>query len=545
MGSGWLRRRAWFSGVAVGAAAFCVAGVALALCVAGVARWDIHLRFTWQVRYLDTSTSTLRGRRGTYGIGLAPAARLVLRCRRGRCGFLRGRRGTCTLRGRRGTLRHPPSFHVAGAVFGHIDFHFAWQACTAVGWLWWRAWFSGVAVGAAAFCVAGIYTWRIPSCDQAHPTEGTERRFALRLTLADSNCQCTVVLYHELVLRAAADNGCCSAGGSPRYAAGACPAPWSLSHCAVAVSLHLPGEWLPADIGVGMSTPDALSACQPSWSCRRTWSPEQESVPLPDEQRLPSGAIGYVAGGCPAWLDFGGWRGSQPRQMLGGLQWRAAPTRPCDRQKKRSRSWQIRTVSVQSVAAVLVLPAFSGSYITALAAVAWQVQHAAMSSSLLVLLQLTVLMYLLSRCFWKKVFMTAEVFCCSARYQLHLRLHHAHAAAPLVEKISVPANLYTNIYIYIYIYVYIYICIYMYIYIYIYICMQPYIHPSIHTYMHTYMHTTQLVHTQLTRTYSSTHNLLHTNPSPISFPFPAFPMPSLPFFCCLLEEVDMWGYPVL
>ena len=28
MASGWLRRRAWFSGVAVGAAAFCVAGVA-------------------------------------------------------------------------------------------------------------------------------------------------------------------------------------------------------------------------------------------------------------------------------------------------------------------------------------------------------------------------------------------------------------------------------------------------------------------------------------------------------------------------------------
>ena len=33
------------------------------------------------------------------------------------------------------------------------------------------------------------------------------------------------------------------------------------------------------------------------------------------------------------------------------------------------------------------------------------------------------------------------------------------------------------------------------------------------------MHTTQLVHTQLTRTYSSTHNLLHTNPSPSLFPF--------------------------
>ena len=37
--------------------------------------------------------------------------------------------------------------------------------------------------------------------------------------------------------------------------------------------------------------------------------------------------------------------------------------------------------------------------------------------------------------------------------------------------------------------------------------------------MHTYMHTTQLVHTQLTRTYSSTHHLLHTNPSPPLFPF--------------------------
>ena len=42
---------------------------------------------------------------------------------------------------------------------------------------------------------------------QAHPTEGTEKRFALRLTLADSNCQCTVVLYHEQVLRAAAEMG--------------------------------------------------------------------------------------------------------------------------------------------------------------------------------------------------------------------------------------------------------------------------------------------------------------------------------------------------
>ena len=68
-----------------------------------------------------------------------------------------------------------------------------------------------------------------------------------------------------------------------------------------------------------------------------------------------------------------------------------------------------------------------------------------------------------------------------------------------------------------------YINTHTYINIYIYICIHTAIHPSIHTcihtYMHTYMHTTQLVHTQLTRTYSSTHNLLHTNPSPSLFPF--------------------------
>ena len=89
-------------------------------------------------------------------------ARSVLSSRRGRRGFLRDRRGTwrhvaalawqawhletcsCTLRGRRGTLRHPPSFHVAGV------------ARMALGWLWWRARFLAVAVVAAAFCVTGV-----------------------------------------------------------------------------------------------------------------------------------------------------------------------------------------------------------------------------------------------------------------------------------------------------------------------------------------------------------------------------------------------------
>ena len=110
MALGWLRWRAWAGVDAVAAAAVGVAGVALG---------DIHLRLTWQAWYLVTSTSTLRGRRGTYGTGLAPVARL------GRSG--RGGRRGCW-RGRCGTWRHPPSSHVTGVVLGDIDFDFASQA---------------------------------------------------------------------------------------------------------------------------------------------------------------------------------------------------------------------------------------------------------------------------------------------------------------------------------------------------------------------------------------------------------------------------------
>ena len=63
------------------AAAVCVPGVALgdirpSLCVAGVALGDIDSYFAWQAWHLATSTCILRGRRGTYGTGLALAARL-------------------------------------------------------------------------------------------------------------------------------------------------------------------------------------------------------------------------------------------------------------------------------------------------------------------------------------------------------------------------------------------------------------------------------------------------------------------------------------
>jgi len=39
--------------------------------------------------------------------------------------------------------------------------------------------------------------------------------------------------------------------------------------------------------------------------------------------------------------------------------------------------------------------------------------------------------------------------------------------------------------------------------------------------------------------------LSHSICSTISFLLPAFPIPSSPFFCYLLEEIDMWGYLVL
>ena len=38
---------------------------------------------------------------------------------------------------------------------------------------------------------------------------------------------------------------------------------------------------------------------------------------------------------------------------------------------------------------------------------------------------------------------------------------------------------------------------------------------------------------------------LHTPILHHLFSLSCFPMLSLPFFCCLFEEVDMWGYPVL
>ena len=67
---------------------------AAAACVAGVARGNIGVHFAWQAWHLATWTSTMRGRRGTYGTRLALVARLGWVWRRGRRRCLRGRRGT-------------------------------------------------------------------------------------------------------------------------------------------------------------------------------------------------------------------------------------------------------------------------------------------------------------------------------------------------------------------------------------------------------------------------------------------------------------------
>ena len=114
---------------------FCVAGVALmalggalglglvardaaALCVAGAAQTHIYRRFAWQAWQKITSIIVLPGRCGTDGT-----------------------RGT--LRGRRGTNSHLPSFCVAGVAQTHIYRRLAWQAWHANSHL-------------SSFCVAGV-----------------------------------------------------------------------------------------------------------------------------------------------------------------------------------------------------------------------------------------------------------------------------------------------------------------------------------------------------------------------------------------------------
>ena len=80
--------------------------------MAGVALCDIHLHFVWQAWHLMTWIVTLRGRRGTYGTGLALVAGLVPRRR-------------CDA----------AAFCVAGVALGDIHVHFVWQAWHLMTWI--------------------------------------------------------------------------------------------------------------------------------------------------------------------------------------------------------------------------------------------------------------------------------------------------------------------------------------------------------------------------------------------------------------------------
>eukprot|EP00435_Cladocopium_sp_Y103_P030367 s1881_g7.t1 len=119
--------------VAVDAASFCVAGVALG---------DMGLHFVWQAWHLATWAFTLCGRRGTYGTQLGLVTRLV--------------------------AVDAASFCVAGAALGDMGLHFVWQAWQRATWTFTLCGRRGtygtglglvtrlVAVDAASFCVAGV-----------------------------------------------------------------------------------------------------------------------------------------------------------------------------------------------------------------------------------------------------------------------------------------------------------------------------------------------------------------------------------------------------
>ena len=144
------------------------------LCVAGLALGDIDVHSAWQAWHLATSTCILRGRRGAWrhrrAFCVAGAALTALGWLWWRTWFPRRCRRGC-LRGRRGTRRHRRALGVAGVALCDIDVRSAWQVwhlmtstcilcgrceLTALGWLWWRAWFPVDAVVAAAVCVAGV-----------------------------------------------------------------------------------------------------------------------------------------------------------------------------------------------------------------------------------------------------------------------------------------------------------------------------------------------------------------------------------------------------
>ena len=124
-------------------------------------------RFAWQAWHLATCSCTLSGTHSTWrhvaALCVAVVALMALGWLWGRLvlGVAAWRRGV--LRGRRGTWRYPPSLCVAGVALGDIHRHFAWQA--------WHAWHWAGSGGALGFRCGAVaprrfawQAWHLTTC---------------------------------------------------------------------------------------------------------------------------------------------------------------------------------------------------------------------------------------------------------------------------------------------------------------------------------------------------------------------------------------------
>ena len=140
------------------------AGDAAAVGVAGVPLCDIYVHFVWQAWHFVTWIVTLRGKRGTYGTGLALVARLVLGVAPGTPRLLAWQpwhlwhwAGSGGAVGFRRGARNAAAVGVAAVALGDIHLRFTWQAwylvtsTSTLAWQPWRLWHWAGSGGALGF----------------------------------------------------------------------------------------------------------------------------------------------------------------------------------------------------------------------------------------------------------------------------------------------------------------------------------------------------------------------------------------------------------